>query len=91
MEDELALASREVVRLRRIIAQIERVIDDAEKPTRKRNRSSARGRNEKRERRTGAELVQFRRMLKAERKRGVPVTKLARKHGITAAYIYQMG
>jgi hypothetical protein len=91
MEDELARGIREVARLRRMIAQIEQVIDDGGRSTRKRNGSGARGRNGKRERRTGAELVQFRRMLKAERKRGVPVTKLAQKHGITPAYIYQMG
>jgi hypothetical protein len=39
-------------------------------------------------RRTGKELVQFRRMLRDERKRGVPVTELVRKYGISSAYIY---
>ena len=29
-------------------------------------------------------------MLVAERKRGVPVSELADKHGISAAYIYQL-
>jgi hypothetical protein len=29
-------------------------------------------------------------MLNAERKRGVPVAELARQHGITPSYIYQM-
>jgi DNA-binding IscR family transcriptional regulator len=29
-------------------------------------------------------------MLIAERKRGVPVAELAEKHGISAAYIYQL-
>jgi hypothetical protein len=29
-------------------------------------------------------------MLVAERKRGVPVAELAAKHGISAAYIYQL-
>jgi hypothetical protein len=42
----------------------------------------------KRGRRSGKELVAFRKMLKAERKKGVPVTELARKHGISTAYIY---
>jgi hypothetical protein len=30
-------------------------------------------------------------MLKAERKAGVPVAQIAKKNGITPAYIYQMG
>ena len=37
------------------------------------------------------ELIAFRKMLKAERKRGVPVSKLAQEHGISPAYIYQIG
>jgi hypothetical protein len=41
-------------------------------------------------RRTGKELVQFRRMLKNERKKGAPVAELARKHGVTRAYIYML-
>ncbi|MDB5544113.1 MAG: hypothetical protein JWO64_1262 [Hyphomicrobiales bacterium] len=44
----------------------------------------------KRRRRTGKELADFRKMLIAERKRGVPVAELAEKHGISAAYIYQL-
>ncbi len=44
----------------------------------------------KRRRRTGKELVEFRKMLVSERKRGVPVADLAEKHGISAAYIYQL-
>ncbi len=45
----------------------------------------------KRHRRSGKELVAFRKMLKAERKRGVSVAELARQHGISTAYIYQIG
>ena len=41
-------------------------------------------------RRTGRELVQFRRMLKAERKKGIPVAEMARSHGISTAYIYTL-
>lgn len=46
--------------------------------------------DDKRRRRTGKELNDFRKMLVAERKKGVPVAELARKHGISAAYIYQL-
>jgi hypothetical protein len=42
-------------------------------------------------RRAGKELVAFRKMLKAERKKGVRVEELAEKHGVSTAYIYQLG
>ena len=90
MEDELAIAKREIARLRRIIGQIEQVIADTDKPTRK--QISSRGsdrRTATRVRRSGRDLMQFRKVLKAERKRGVPVTAIARKHGVSTAYIYQ--
>jgi DNA-binding IscR family transcriptional regulator len=30
-------------------------------------------------------------MLKAERKKGVPVAELAKQHGISTVYIYKLG
>lgn len=44
----------------------------------------------KRVRRSGAELVAFRKMLKAERSKGVPVAELAKKHNVSAVYIYTL-
>jgi hypothetical protein len=92
-EDELTLYARDISKLKRIIAIAEKLI--AESPRAKRGRPAlpgGRGASKrakgKRMRRTGKELVRFRQMLKAERKRGVPVAELARKHGISAAYIY---
>ena len=41
-------------------------------------------------RRTGKDLVAFRKMLKAERKRGVSVTDLAKEHGVSKVYIYTL-
>ncbi len=41
-------------------------------------------------RRSGKELVAFRAKLKADRKAGVPVTKIAEKYGISPSYIYQL-
>ena len=43
-----------------------------------------------RTRRTGRELIAFRKMLKVERRKGIPVAALARKHGISSAYIYML-
>jgi len=44
----------------------------------------------KRSRRTGDELVAFRAMLSDERNSGVPVAALAKQHGVTPSYIYQL-
>ena len=65
----------------------------AENPKAKRGRPKLTRREKtsyrpKRVRRTGKELIAFRAMLKAERKKGVPVAELARKHSITPTYIY---
>jgi hypothetical protein len=93
-EAVLALHAREVLKLRRIIALAEKLIDESPKPKRGRpalsnGNGSAKGRaTGKRIRRTGKDLVRFRKMLKAERKRGAGVAELARKHGISPAYIY---
>lgn len=45
---------------------------------------------EKRKRRAGKELVAFRKMLKAERKKGVSAAELAKLHGVSTAYIYSL-
>ena len=44
----------------------------------------------KRVRRSGADLVAFRKMLKAERAKGVSVADLAKKHNVSAVYIYTL-
>ena len=43
-----------------------------------------------RTRRTGRELIAFRKMLKVERRKGIPVAALARKHGVSSAYIFML-
>jgi len=45
----------------------------------------------KRTRRTGKNLIAFRKMLKAERKKGARVEELAEQHGVSTAYIYRLG
>lgn len=44
-----------------------------------------------RKRRSKKEAVALKKLLKAERKAGVPVAELAKKHGISTAYIYMLG
>ena len=90
----MALYASEISKLRRIITLAETLIEKSPKPQRGRparsnGRASAKKRaNGKRVRRTGKDLVQFRRMLKAKRKMGASVAELARKHSISPAYIY---
>ena len=78
-------------KLRRIISIAKDLISSSPKPQRGRPAGSSNGTaSTKRIRRSGKELIQFRKMLKAEQKRGVPVGELARKHGISDAYIYMI-
>ena len=80
----MALSAQDVARLHRIITLAEKLIANGD------GRNSKKPRGGKRIRRGGQELVRFRRMLKAERKKGVSVAKLARKHGVSTAYIYML-
>jgi hypothetical protein len=91
----MALYANEISKLRRIIKLAEQLIAETPKPQRDRpalsNGMGLRERGEqKRVRRSGKELVRFRKMLKAERKRGVSVGELARKHRISPTYIYTL-
>ena len=43
-----------------------------------------------RTRRSRKEAIALKKLLKAERKAGVPVAELAKKHGISTAYIYML-
>ena len=43
-----------------------------------------------RKRRSKKEAAALKKQLKAERKAGVPVAELAKKHGISSAYIYML-
>lgn len=85
----MSLTAKETAQLRKIIALAEGLLANAGKtPVGKKNvgKSAANGR-----RRTGKELESFRKMLKQERKSGASVSALAKKHGVTPSYIYQIG
>ena len=43
-----------------------------------------------RTRRSKKEVAALKKLLKAERKAGVPVAELAAKHGVSSAYIYML-
>lgn len=61
-----------------------------ERASTKKSAAGAKKSGAKRVRRSGADLAAFRKMLKAERARGVPVADLAKKHNVSAVYIYTL-
>lgn len=89
----MSLTAKEVTELKKIVARANELIAKAtgKDETKAKSKSNARRDISVRGRRSGKELDAFRKMLKAERKAGVPVAQIAKKHGITPAYIYQMG
>lgn len=78
----MALTAKEIAQIKKIIAAAEQLISG----TGSEARAGRSGR-----RRSGKELENFRKMLKQERKAGASVAALAKKHGVTPSYIYQIG
>jgi hypothetical protein len=78
------LTNQQIRKLEAIISAAQAVLSEA--------KGAANGKTvkAKRVRRSGKELAAFRKMLVSERKKGVPVAELARKHNISSAYIYQL-
>lgn len=77
--------------LRKIISSLEQIATALENqgsvPSGKRtNGKSAPGRT----RRTKKQVAELKKLLKAERKAGVPVAELAEQHGVSTAYIYML-
>ena len=87
----MSLSPREINQLRKIVQIAEKLIAKGAEPKEAAKPKAAKAAPAgKRMRRSGPALVAFRKMLKAERKRGVSVADLAKKHGISPAYIYQL-
>lgn len=86
----MSLSPREVAELRKIIAIAEKLLAKAVATPRQFEKAPAPSRRSVTARRSGKELIAFRKMVKAERKRGVPVAEIARKYAITPNYIYQI-
>ncbi len=86
----MQLNSADAAQLKKIIAIAEALLEKAGAKQEKGRRAESED-GAGRIRRSGKDLAAFRKMLKAERKAGVPVAKLAKKHGISPSYIYQLG
>lgn len=79
----------EIAQLRKIVTLAQALIEKAGGA--RKGSSDKRSRNGGvRIRRSGNELLAFRKQLKAERRAGVPVAAIAKKHGVSASYIYQL-
>ena len=86
----MPLDAKELSKLRRIVAIAEKLINQSPRVKRGRPSNQGNGSTRKRTRRRGKVLLQFRRMLKTERRKGTPVSSIAKKHGISTAYIYSL-
>lgn len=86
----MPLTAREKSKWQQIIAMAEQLLALSDANAAKATAKADNTAGSKRIRRTGKELAAFRKMLKAARKRGVPVADLAKAHGISAAYVYQL-
>ncbi len=84
----MSLSSKEVAQLKKIVRLAEELIKKAGKS--ERAKPSARRTRPVRTRRSGEALVAFREKLKAERKAGTPVAQIAKKHGVSPTYVYQV-
>lgn len=96
-DDDMARKANGIAQLKKIIAlaqaalsAVEAQAKTDERATTKKSAGAAKKAGGKRVRRSGAELTAFRKMLKAERSRGVPVAELAKKHNVSAVYIYTL-
>ena len=81
----MSLSQRQTKQLEKIVALARNILTEASKSSASEKKAST-----KRIRRSSKELVAFRKMLKAERKKGVSVVELAKIHGVSTAYIYQL-
>jgi|LakMenE18May11ns_1017448.scaffolds.fasta_scaffold8170777_1 hypothetical protein len=82
----MSLTTKEIAQLRKIISLAEGLLAGGGSGGKA---AAAKSGNSGR-RRSGKELEAFRKMLKQERKSGASVSALAKKHGVTASYIYQI-
>jgi hypothetical protein len=80
----VSLTKQQIGNIRKIVSLAEKLLTNGS------SQKSSSSKTGKRIRRSGVELVRFRKMLKAERKKGIPAAELARKHGVSSVYIYTL-
>lgn len=81
----MTLTSKELKELETLLRRAQQLLKRATSSSNSKAAASSRIR------RSGKDLIAFRKAIRAERKAGVPVAKIAQKHGVSPAYIYQLG
>ncbi len=85
----MALTNKEIKELGMLLHRAQQLL--AKATSSQNSKSSSDAAAATRIRRSGKDLINFRKTIRAERKAGVPVAKIAEKHGVSPAYIYQLG
>jgi hypothetical protein len=87
----MELSKRQIGQLQKIIEAAQMILAEATKKSQPLAKASvsapARAASA---RRSGKELIAFRKEVRAERKNGVPVAEIAKRYKVSAAYIYQL-
>jgi hypothetical protein len=86
----MSLSAKDVANLKKLIHLAQNLLSEAEGAS-KSPKGAKHASQERPLRRSGKVLIAFRKMLKAERKKRVPVAELAKRHGISTVYIYKLG
>jgi DNA repair protein RadC len=86
----MSFTARELKQLQQIVGIGNILIAKAEEQIEAKSQAKAEKEANKRVRRSGKELIKFRRDLKKMRNDGVPVAELAETYGVSASYIYQL-
>ena len=84
----MSLSADEIALLKKFVSIAQKLIE-ANSGSKSSGKSTA-ATPKKRKRRSGKELAEFRKMLKAERNKGASVAELSQKHSVSQAYIYQL-
>lgn len=85
----MQLSKKQISQLIKILETTQQILAEANRAPVNTD-GSGKGSSATRTRRTGKDLVAFKKTVKAERKAGVPVAELARKYGVTPSYLYQL-
>ena len=86
----MSFTTRELKQLQNIVEIASALMAKAQEHVDAKAAEKAERQANKRVRRSGKELVKFRRDLKKMRNEGVPVAELSATYGVSASYIYQL-
>jgi len=89
----MALSKRQVSQLQKIVETVQAILAAEAKQGSQPSKQKAASRapvGKTGSRRSGKELAAFRKALRVERKSGVPVAEIAKRHKVSKSYIYQL-